>query len=46
MKRKDALDALHGCWPHLTPLQKKWLLFQAEAAYILIRLVTLFRRST
>jgi hypothetical protein len=38
MKRQNALDALRRIWPHLTQLQKKWLLIQAETAYIFIKL--------
>ena len=44
MKRKDALDALHRIWPQLTPLQRKWLLIQAETAYLLTKLRHLMPR--
>jgi hypothetical protein len=46
MKDKDALAALHRIWPQLTPLQKKWLLVQAEIGYLVTSIQAFVSQAT
>jgi len=44
MKRQDDHDALRRIWPHLSPLQRKWLRIQGDAAYAVDRIGRLISR--